>query len=113
MLEYYKGVLFLTTNRVETFDSAFKSRIDVTINYPALGKVGRKQVWQNLLQQGKGAGIDEKGLVELADTQLNGREIKNAIKTAKLLAAHEKKSLDIGHIRTVLEVTQQNMAASG
>lgn len=31
MLEYYKGILFLTTNRIGTFDEAFKSRIHISL----------------------------------------------------------------------------------
>ena len=38
MLEYYSGVLFLTTNRVGTLDEAFKSRIHMSIYYPPLTK---------------------------------------------------------------------------
>lgn len=34
-LEYYRGVLFLTTNRVQTFDAAFTSRIHVALHYGA------------------------------------------------------------------------------
>ena len=32
-LEYYKGVLFLTTNRVGAFDDALVSRVNVTMHY--------------------------------------------------------------------------------
>ena len=32
-LEYYSGILFMTTNRVRTFDDAFKSRIHVPLKY--------------------------------------------------------------------------------
>ena len=31
MLEYYSGILFLTTNRVGTMDEAFKSRIHISL----------------------------------------------------------------------------------
>jgi hypothetical protein len=31
MLEYYKGLLFLTTNRVGTFDEAFTSRVHISL----------------------------------------------------------------------------------
>lgn len=31
MLEYYKGLLFLTTNRVGAFDEAFKSRVHISL----------------------------------------------------------------------------------
>lgn len=34
VLEYYSGILFLTTNRVGTLDEAFKSRIHLSLYYP-------------------------------------------------------------------------------
>ncbi|KAJ6520231.1 AAA family ATPase [Mycena sanguinolenta] len=33
LLEHYQGILFLTTNRVNTFDPAFKSRIHMALQY--------------------------------------------------------------------------------
>ncbi|TVY27411.1 hypothetical protein LHYA1_G004177 [Lachnellula hyalina] len=38
VLEYYSGILFLTTNRVGILDEAFKSRIHVSLYYPPLSK---------------------------------------------------------------------------
>lgn len=35
-LEYYAGILFLTTNRVGGIDPAFKSRVHLTLYYPRL-----------------------------------------------------------------------------
>ena len=53
--------------------------------------------------------LSESDLDELAKEDLNGRQIKNVVKTAQLLAGYEKKSLNINHIRTVLEVTAQTL----
>jgi hypothetical protein len=50
-LEYFQGILFLTTNRVAQFDEAFKSRIHVSIGYEALNDEAREQIWQNLFMQ--------------------------------------------------------------
>lgn len=36
VLEYYSGILFLTTNRVGVFDQAFRSRIHMSFFYPKL-----------------------------------------------------------------------------
>jgi len=47
ILEYYEGILILTSNRVGTFDEAFKSRIQVAIHYDKLTKRSRRQIWQN------------------------------------------------------------------
>lgn len=42
-LEYHQGVLFLTTNRVKSFDPAFNSRINVALRYDDLDKDARRQ----------------------------------------------------------------------
>ena len=51
LLEYYKGVMFLTTNRVSAFDAAFQSRIHLTINYlPEAGRSIQNTYLANLCQ---------------------------------------------------------------
>ncbi|EFX01622.1 aaa family ATPase [Grosmannia clavigera kw1407] len=75
-LEYYQGVLFLTTNRRGNIDPAFRSRIHVHLHYP--------------------------GLDSLAELSLNGRQIKNILKTSGLLAFQDDEPLAYEHIRTVL-----------
>lgn len=44
-VEYYRGVLFLTTNRVGHFDDAFMSRIHVIIHYKTLSVEDRRKIW--------------------------------------------------------------------
>jgi SpoVK/Ycf46/Vps4 family AAA+-type ATPase len=86
LLEYYDGVLFLTTNRVNEFDPAFYSRISVPIMYPELPKNVRRKVWTNLLEAAK-AKLDESITLEaLAAFNLNGREIRNCIYLAQCTA---------------------------
>ncbi|KAJ5965533.1 hypothetical protein N7481_012247, partial [Penicillium waksmanii] len=46
ILEYYNGILFLTTNRVGTLDEAFKSRIHVILYYPPLSKNQTEGIWR-------------------------------------------------------------------
>lgn len=38
VLEYYEGILILTSNRVGTFDEAFKSRILLSLDYDNLSE---------------------------------------------------------------------------
>jgi hypothetical protein len=47
LTEYYQGILFLTTNRVETFDEAFQSRIHMGIRYENLPAKARKKIWMH------------------------------------------------------------------
>lgn len=47
MLEYYPGLLFLTTNRVGVLDEAVRSRIHVSLYYPSNGNTGTVKIWQS------------------------------------------------------------------
>ncbi|CAK7206147.1 hypothetical protein SEUCBS139899_008932 [Sporothrix eucalyptigena] len=46
VLEYYSGILFLTTNRVGTLDEAFKSRIHMSLYYPPLNEKQTMQIFR-------------------------------------------------------------------
>ncbi|KAK4113529.1 hypothetical protein N656DRAFT_625556 [Canariomyces notabilis] len=46
ILEYYSGVLFLTTNRVGSLDEAFKSRIHLSLYYPPLNSKQFKRIFE-------------------------------------------------------------------
>ncbi|KAK7422557.1 hypothetical protein QQX98_001580 [Neonectria punicea] len=79
-LEYYQGLLFLTTNRVDAIDPAFRSRIDLIVPYSPLDVARRKQVWLNFLQRLPPDAIDlqEGDIEKLAKNELNGREIEKS-----------------------------------
>ena len=105
-LEYFEGTLFLTTNRVETFDPAFESRIHISIAYPELSHFSRRQVWHNFLQRipEEKRDVSEADLDFFAGVTLNGRQIKNAVKAAGLLAFQDGKALTSAHVKTVLGI---------
>lgn len=87
-LEYYQGILFLTTNRASSLDHAFQSRVDLFLPYNDLTTAARRQVWQNFIKRAGGATrfkVADKDFDRLAELKLNGREIKNLIKSARLL----------------------------
>lgn len=108
MLEYYRGLLFLTTNRVSTFDSAFQSRIHLTLNYQGLDDISRLKIWEAMLKRaGVDSNISEAELIAIASETLNGRQIKNVVKAAKLLAAAENTALDMEHVKIVLQVMRR------
>jgi hypothetical protein len=45
-MEYFPGLLFLTTNGVGQIDDAFISRIHVAVGYRALSPDDRAKTWQ-------------------------------------------------------------------
>ncbi|PGH00126.1 hypothetical protein AJ79_08309 [Helicocarpus griseus UAMH5409] len=112
LLEYFQGILFLTTNRVETFDDAFQSRIHVALRYGELTPKAKRTVWKMFLDKVRTkegvevAKFTEKDYDALARHNLNGRQIKNSVRTAQALALNEKTPLSMEHISRVLDVAE-------
>lgn len=119
-LEYYEGILFMTTNRVDNIDPAFQSRIHVSLEYPDLTPASRRQVWQNFLAAAAAAAtggttqggsatteLTDADLDDLSTLDLNGRQIKNILKTAQLLASRKKTHLRRSFIDTILAIEKR------
>ncbi|KAH8660102.1 P-loop containing nucleoside triphosphate hydrolase protein [Xylariales sp. PMI_506] len=87
-LEYYRGVCFLTTNRITDLDHAFQSRVDLFLPYSELDESARRQVWENFLEHtGRtNFAVSDADMDELVRAKLNGREIRNIMKSADLLS---------------------------
>ena len=108
MIEYYQGLLFLTTNRIEEFDPAFHNRIHVTIKYDDLLPKSRKQIWQNLLAKSSDAIFldnlwSDNEFATLSEWKSNCRDIRNLIRTAYGFAKSERANLGLRHVVIVLE----------
>ncbi|GAM91114.1 hypothetical protein ANO11243_091610 [Dothideomycetidae sp. 11243] len=104
-LEYFSGIVFLTTNRIQVFDTAMKSRVHLALTYHEPDETGRRQIWAKNLD--KIACKDEsvaEAVNKLAVQPLNGREISNTITTACTLARYGDKALALTHIQQVLDV---------
>ncbi|KAI1495836.1 hypothetical protein F5X99DRAFT_102437 [Biscogniauxia marginata] len=105
-LEYFSGVLFLTTNRISTFDRAFQSRIHLALKYQPLDADAREYLWRLFLQRTPGFRAEDwqdETLKELAAADINGRQIKNTVRTAYALALAEDQRLGVEQVRDVLE----------
>jgi hypothetical protein len=110
MLEYYKGVLIMTTNRPITFDPAFQSHIHLTRCYDPLDQVGRAAVWKTFLATAIPTAT-EQDYLNLARPEVNGRRIKNLVKMAQPLALNEKTDLTVGHVQDVFDVAVEGEKA--
>ncbi|KAL3691880.1 hypothetical protein R1sor_005531 [Riccia sorocarpa] len=109
LLEYYRGVLFLTTNRVMTFDEAFLSRISMFLNYKKLETAQRELVWRKLLARALIPDVTDSLISELAEVDLNGRCIRNVIQTAQTLAKSRGEEFVANHVKSVLKVTATSL----
>lgn len=99
--------MFLTTNRIGSFDPAFKSRIQLAIKYPALSPTFRRNLWRTfILRASPESSLDwlnTKSLDGLANEDLNGRQIKNIVRTAYALAASQNRDMALAHIDMALK----------
>jgi hypothetical protein len=110
VLDYYTGILFLTTNRSGALDEAFKSRIHYKIYYPRLTKDQTLNIWKLNIQRLRHINeqSEEKRPLEIVDArvldfaelqfddsdrrgtgQWNGRQIRNAFQVARSLAYYD------------------------
>ncbi|KAK1706643.1 hypothetical protein BDP67DRAFT_547794 [Colletotrichum lupini] len=114
-LEYYDGILILTTNRVGTFDEAFKSRIQLALRYQRLEAYQRKQIWKNFFERLKSIGEEDSidfddvslHIDELTKHPMNGRQIRNTITTARQLAKFMGKKMVFSHLQRTIAITNK------
>lgn len=109
VLEYYNGLLFLTTNRVGAIDDAFKSRIHMSLYYPPLDKNQTRDIFRLNIDKLRKIETQRHGLtgspcMRIKDSEIidfaikhfednarlsgcwNGRQIRNAFQIASSLA---------------------------
>jgi SpoVK/Ycf46/Vps4 family AAA+-type ATPase len=81
VLEYFNGLLFLTTNRVDDIDEAIISRCIALIKYHPPDRDARRRIWQVMLEQFNLA-VDDALIAELPDMfpAATGRDIKGLTK---------------------------------
>ena len=84
LLDYYHGLLFLTTNRADALDDAVLSRVMLKLDYPPLDAATRSLVW-NTLFDFAGLSLSDCSFSELGAIDLNGRQIRNLTRLACIL----------------------------
>lgn len=111
ILEYFEGLLILTTNRVGRFDEAFKSRIQLALGYPNLNERQREKIWLNffdlLHKDVEPFDIQDLKLnvSKLAKHKINGRQIRNAVTMARHLAKLRGQRLVYRHVMDAVDST--------
>ncbi|KAH8655727.1 hypothetical protein BX600DRAFT_515435 [Xylariales sp. PMI_506] len=134
VLEYYDGLLFLTTNRPGALDEAFRSRLHLTLYYPPLSFQQTLDIWRlNIdrlrrveMERHDNLGhrplqINDKELERFARDRFqhergrfrwNGRQIRNAFQIASSLAHFEARRddkeprLSADHFKMIHMVTE-------
>lgn len=122
-LEYYEGIMFLTTNRITSIDIAVQSRIHLAIQYKSLNGEQAYRIYRNLLDKVPDSGIkgERRKLYRSIEKDLcrrnvmNGRQIRNIVSAALGVARNRdiddesdnygKGRLEYGDLRGVYETT--------
>jgi SpoVK/Ycf46/Vps4 family AAA+-type ATPase len=106
LLEYYEGILFLTTNRLEEFDPAFQSRLRLRLAYKELDATKRSRIWRNMLRQLKDCKSWDNEVFEKLgwDFEVNGREINNLLRTAVAVATYKGTPLTVSILKSVYDL---------
>ncbi len=100
MIEYFDGILFLTTNRVDDLDDAFLSRISMRLLYLELDRHQRLQIWKDLCT---GYAFDFNAL---AAHELNGREIQHCWQCTLTMARFENRMPTQEDINDMIAIVQ-------
>ncbi|KAL0938044.1 ATPase [Colletotrichum truncatum] len=115
VLEYYDGILILTTNRITQFDIAVQSRVNLGIKYDDLAREQKQDIFNNFIDQLKPHQIADKNKIKewFKDDEeardwtdgLNGRQIRNILFSAASLAHKNDGQLKQEHITRMVKST--------
>ena len=111
-IEYYRGILFLTTNRITTFDDAFLSRIHIALHFTELTAPAKMDIWRTFIRK---ADADQDAftddiVAQLSTRAVNGRQIKNVCHTASSLARSRGEKLKYEHLVNALDALEEFQA---
>jgi hypothetical protein len=94
-LEYFPGVIFLTTNQKTEFDEAVNSRA-ISLYYPPLSCKSKAKIWRKHLLQGE-EGEEREAIESICDDlgkhDLDGRGIKTLAYMARALCRNRNKRI--------------------
>ncbi|KAI0874099.1 hypothetical protein GGS24DRAFT_501119 [Hypoxylon argillaceum] len=130
-LEYYAGILFLTTNRVGSIDPAFKSRIHMSLFYPKFDLEATLKLYSTYIERTREQQdqlesntfkIKDKEILKFARRHFrqnekeglgtwNGRQIRNAFQAAIALVEYDSQQRKEGEPRPTLGEAQFNIVA--
>jgi SpoVK/Ycf46/Vps4 family AAA+-type ATPase len=91
VLEYFNGLLFLTTNRIDDIDEAIISRCIALIKFVPPDDEARRKIWTVMIEQ-FGLAVDARLLDALVGTfpATSGRDIKGLAKLVAKYCHHRK-----------------------
>lgn len=103
LMDYYRGLLFMTTNRADAIDPAFQSRITLQLDYPTLEPAARASIWKTMMTKAGIKFTDAEFATIGEQWPLNGRQIRNVARLLRVL--HPKGDVTMAELANVVEFT--------
>ncbi|KAI1778048.1 P-loop containing nucleoside triphosphate hydrolase protein [Hypoxylon cercidicola] len=106
-VEYFKGVVFFTSNSELFKHPAVLSRAQIHLRFKPLTPEMRKQIWSNFNQRLPEdiERLTPPALEKLSTWQMNGRQIKNAMNMTVSWCRRTKESLNLETVEDVIRLT--------
>lgn len=109
VLEYYEGILILTTNRILSFDTAIQSRVHLALDFPQMEPADQKAVFHMFLKDLDPSQMDGRAIEAWLDQNFDayptwafdGRQIRNMLSAAINIARAEERPLALGDIMEI------------
>lgn len=102
LLEEYRGIVILATNKKQNIDPAFIRRVRYVLDFPRPEKEQRQQIWQQVVGALGGAEVAQHldtPLESLAtQVEISGAQIKNAVLAAIFIAQRSQEPLGMPHL---------------
>ncbi|MEM9088861.1 MAG: AAA family ATPase [Cyanobacteria bacterium P01_F01_bin.53] len=102
LLEDYRGIVILATNKKQNIDPAFTRRVRYVLDFPRPDKGQRQQIWTRVMGElcGEEVGRQVEGAIAtLAEgVELSGAQIKNAVLSAIFVSRRLREPVNISHL---------------
>ncbi|KFY42027.1 hypothetical protein V495_04682 [Pseudogymnoascus sp. VKM F-4514 (FW-929)] len=113
-IEYYHGIMLLTTNRMDSIDGAFQSRLHFCFEYTELSVASREKIFCSFIEKIKGTegivvDVSDEDVRELSKFPLNGRQIKNVMSISQAIALEKKEDLTVHIIHLAQKFTNTSI----
>jgi hypothetical protein len=102
LLEYYNGIMFLTTNRETIIDDAIISRVTAHVRYDVPEGEDRDRIWKIMLTQyGVKELLDDTSIGKLVKEfpNISGRSIRTLIRLSKIMADRDERKVKFDDLK--------------
>lgn len=114
ILEYFQGVMFMTTNRATIVDDAIVSRCTAQVKFEIPNPENQKKIWK-ILSELSGLKVSDREVDKFVRKHpaLSGRDVKGLLKLANLISVKRKVPIDEPLLSYVMQFkpTAESMAA--